>query len=143
MITMKEMTILPRIFEPKRKLRVAERRGQERKDFSYWMQVVDNSNEEILGHLIDISHEGFRLQSQNPIPLKKDFRFGMEVPPDLADQPSIVFIARSKWCQIDPYDPAVYNVGFQLINISYGCYEIFKRMMEKYGMTYGDTPVKL
>lgn len=135
MITMKEMTILPRIFEPKRKLRVVERRSQERKDFSYWMQVVDNSNEEILGYLIDIGAEGFRLHSQKPVPLKKDFRFRVEVPPDLAGQPFIAFIARSKWCQIDPTDPAVYNVGFQLINISHGCYEIFKHMMEKYGIT--------
>jgi hypothetical protein len=45
----------------------------------------------------------------------------------------MVFVARSKWCEVDPLDPFIYNVGFQLVNISPGDLDIFRRMMEMYG----------
>jgi hypothetical protein len=45
----------------------------------------------------------------------------------------MAFVARSRWCQVDPLDPYVYNVGFQLIQIAPDDLEIFKRMMETYG----------
>ena len=57
----------------------------------------------------------------------------MNLTSEVADKPFMVFVARSKWCKVDPLDPYIYNVGFQLIHISPGDLEIFNRMMEKYG----------
>ena len=57
----------------------------------------------------------------------------MDLTSEVANKPSMEFVARSKWCEVDPLDPFLYNVGFQLINISPGDIEIFNRMMEKYG----------
>lgn len=110
-----------------------ERRNLDRKDFSYYMRLINNDTQELVGHLVDISSGGFKLDSQDPIPLNKDFRFRMDLTSDVANKPSMVFVARSKWCEIDPLDPLTYNVGFQLINIAPGDVEIFQRMMEKYG----------
>ena len=110
-----------------------ERRRLDRKDFSYYMRLIDNDKQQLVGHLVDISSGGFKLDSQNPIPINKDFRFRMDLTSEVANKPSMVFVARSKWCEVDPLDPFLYNVGFQLINISPGDVEIFKRMMEKYG----------
>ena len=110
-----------------------ERRRLDRKDFSYYMRLIDNDTQQLVGHLVDISSGGFKLDSQNPIPINKDFRFRMDLTSEVANKPSMVFVARSKWCEVDPLDPFLYNVGFQLINISPGDVEIFKRMMEKYG----------
>jgi hypothetical protein len=55
----------------------------------------------------------------------------------------MVFLARSKWCKVDPLDPFCYNVGFQLINISPEDIKIFSRMMEKYGTKHRDTLIDL
>lgn len=110
-----------------------ERRRLERKDFSYYMRLIDSDTQEMVGHLVDISTGGFRMDSQKPIPLNKDFRFRMDLTSEVANKPSMVFAARSKWCEVDPLDPFIYNVGFQLISISPGDIEIFNRMMEKYG----------
>lgn len=140
---MRETTIFTRMFVPKKIQHVDERRNLERKDFSYYMQVFDNGTQELVGHLADIGSGGFKLDSQNPIPINRDFRFRMELPRELADQPSIVFLARSKWCKVDPFDPCIFNTGFQLINISVGCFEIFNRMIEKYGKTHEDKPIDL
>ena len=140
---MKEMTILTQMYLPKKKQLVYERRSLERKDFSYYMQVIDNGTQELVGHLVDIGSGGFKLDCQTPIPINTDFRFRMNLTSELADQPSIVFLARSKWCQVDPLDPFAYNVGFQLISIAPGCFDIFRRMIEKYGKTHEDKPIDL
>ena len=110
-----------------------ERRNLDRKDFSYYMQLIDHDTQELVGHLSDISSGGFKLDSLSPIPPNKDFRFRLDLTSEVASKPSMVFLARSKWCQVDPLDPFCYNVGFQLINIAPGDIEIFNRMMEKYG----------
>jgi hypothetical protein len=110
-----------------------ERRQRDRKEFSYYMRLVDSETQELVGHLTDISTGGFKMDSQTPIPVNKDFRFRMDLTSEVANKPSMVFLARSKWCEVDPLDPFTYNVGFQLISIAPGDIVIFNRMMEKYG----------
>ena len=110
-----------------------ERRQLDRKDFSYYMRLINNDTEEIVGHLVDLSSGGFKMDSDNPIPENKDFRFRMELTGEVADKPYMTFVARSRWCQVDPLDPFLYNVGFKLVNIAPGDTEIFIRLMEKYG----------
>jgi hypothetical protein len=106
---------------------------QARKELYYYKPVTDQDTQEIAGHLSDISTGGFKLDSLNPIPVNRDFRFRMNLTSEVADKPSMIFVARSKWCKVDPLDPYVYNVGYQLIHISPGDLEIFNRIMEKYG----------
>jgi hypothetical protein len=120
---------------------MSERRNIERKDFSFYMRLVDNDTQKLVGHLVDISSGGFKLDSQAPIPIDKDYRLRMDLTSDVASKPSMVFVARSKWCEVDPLDPFIYNVGFQLVNISPVDLDIFNRMMEKYGTKTDDKRV--
>ena len=115
-----------------------ERRNIERKDFSFYMRLVDNDTQKLVGHLVDISSGGFKLDSQSPIPVDKDFRLRMDLTSEVASKPAMTFVARSKWCEVDPLDPFIYNVGFQLVNISPSDLDIFNRMMEKYGTQSDD-----
>lgn len=118
-----------------------ERRHRERKDFSYYMRLVDNDTQNLVGHLVDISSGGFKLDSQSSIPVNKDFRLRMDLTSEVANKPAMIFVARSKWCEIDPLDPFIYNVGFQLVSISPSDLEIINRMMEKYGKKVEDKRV--
>ena len=120
---------------------MSERRNVERKEFSYYMRLIDNDTQELVGHLMDISSGGFKLDSQKPIPVNKDFRLRMDLTSEVANKPSMIFVARSKWCKIDPLDPFVYNVGFQLINISPSDFNIINRMIEKYGKKIKHKPI--
>ena len=105
----------------------------QRKNFSYYMLIMDAATKEIVGHLADISSGGFKLDTQKPIPANKDFRFLMSLPGEVASKPFMVFGARSRWCQTDPLDPCGYNVGYQLTQIATEDLEIINRMMERYG----------
>jgi hypothetical protein len=110
----------------------SKRNRPQRKDFSYYMPLIDDRTKEIVGHLADISDRGFKLDSRKPIPANQDFHFRLNLPTEMADKSFLVFGARSRWCKVDPLDPCTYNVGYQLTEISLDDLEIFNRMMERY-----------
>ena len=112
---------------------MADKRKINRRDFTYYMQVKDATTKKIVGYLSDISTAGFKLDTPTEIPRGQDFRLHIDLSPDIADQNSMVFIARSKWCHRDHVDPFTFNVGFEIINMASSDMLIFQRMFEKYG----------
>lgn len=112
---------------------MADKRKINRRDFSYYMQVTNDVTKELLGYLSDISTGGFKLDTPKKIMPGQDFRLHIELTPDIADKNSMVFIARSKWCQPDHVDPTSFNVGFEIMNMSPSDMTIFQRMFDKYG----------
>ncbi len=112
---------------------MAEKRTAPRKNFSFYMRVLNDDTEEILGHMVEVSSIGLRLETVGPLPVNKDFYLRLELTPDLGDLPYIVFIGRSKWCKIDEIQPNLYRVGFQIIEIMPEDKEIFLRILAKFG----------
>ncbi len=110
-----------------------EQRRNDRRDFSYYMQVTDALSKQLIGHLTEISSSGFRLDSRKQIPSGEVLRLQIQLTPDVACKDFMVFIARSKWCRRDREDPNTFNVGFEIINMSSADATIFQRMCEKYG----------
>lgn len=140
---MKKMTFFTRMCAPEKKQDAGERKRPDRRDIPYYLQLIDSATQELVGSLTDISSSGFKLDSQKPISLNKDFQFHMNLTSEVASKPFMVFVARSKWCKVDPLDPFCYNVGFQLINIAPGDLEIFNRMMEIYGTKHDNRKIDL
>ena len=130
---MKVMWFINRTEKTEAKSPLSKRSRSERKDFSYFMQLFNNETNELVGHLADISSGGFKLDSMDSIPPDTDFQFRLDLTREMANKPSMVFEARSKWCKVDPLDPFCYNVGFQLTGISPEDLEIFNRMLDAYG----------
>ena len=112
---------------------MAEKRKLPRRDFTYYMPVMDAMTQQLVGHLTDISTGGFRLDSVKKIALEQDLRLQISLTPDVATKEFMVFLERSKWCSADRVDPNTFNVGFQIINMSPTDISIFHRMCEKYG----------
>lgn len=110
-----------------------ERRTIPRKNFSFYMRVLNDDTQEILGHMVEVSAVGLRLETVEPQPINRDYYLRLELTPDLGDLPYIVFIARSKWCKIDDIQPNLYRVGFQIIEIMPEDREIFLRILAKFG----------
>lgn len=111
----------------------SEKRKLTRRNFSYYMRITDEVTGQTVGHLMDISTGGFKLDCSTPVPPNKDFRLRIDLTSDVANKNFMVFLARSKWCRPDPVDPMSYNVGFQITNMAPSDFEIFSRLFEKYG----------
>jgi hypothetical protein len=111
----------------------AERRKLDRRNFSYYMRVMDELTGKLVGHLVDISTGGFKLDSSTSVPLNKDYRLRLDLPGDISSNGFMIFSARSRWCRPDEIDSTAFNVGFQITNMMPGDFEIFSRIFERYG----------
>ena len=112
---------------------MANKRVENRKDFSYYMQLTDATTRQLIGHLADISTGGFKLDSDEPIPIGQEYRFRLALTPDVADKPFMIFSAQCKWCKTDPIDPFVYNTGFHLLEMNPEDRSVFVRVLQLYG----------
>lgn len=110
-----------------------ERRNLTRRTFSYYMRVIDDATGNLVGHLSDIGTGGFKLDSKYPIPVNKDFTLRIDQTGEISNKNFVTFTARSRWCRFDELDMTLYNVGFQLVNISQIDYDIFLKMFNTYG----------
>jgi len=109
-----------------------EKRTTPRKKFDLYMRVLNDDTAEILGHMVEVSSIGLRLETVGPLPLGKDYYLRIELTPDLGPMPFIVFIARTKWCKMDAIQPNLFQVGFEIIEIVPEDRQAFLRIMQKY-----------
>lgn len=111
-----------------------EKRTTPRKKFDLYMRVLNDDTAEILGHMVEVSSIGLRLETVGPLPLGKDYYLRIELTPDLGPMPFIVFIARTKWCKMDAIQPNLFQVGFEIIEIVPEDRQAFLRIMQKYAI---------
>lgn len=109
-----------------------EKRTTPRKKFNLYMRILNDDTEEILGHMVEVSAIGLRMETVGPLPLNKDYYLRIELTPDLGPMPFIVFIARSKWCKMDVIQPNLFQVGFEIIEIVPEDREAFLRIIQKF-----------
>ncbi len=113
--------------------RHGERRRAERRAFAHYMPFKNEQTGELVGHLADISLKGFRLESLHPIRNETELPLRIDVPPDIASVPYMVFKARSKWSLPDRIDPTTYTVGFEIVDIRPEDGQVFGLIFDKYG----------
>lgn len=111
---------------------MAERRKLARRDFSYYMRVMNERTGEVIGHLADISTGGFKLETTCPVAKNLEVVMRMELSSEISDKEHFVFVGRTRWCQRDPLDPRLYNIGFQIVQMDPEDLDIFIRIFEKY-----------
>jgi hypothetical protein len=109
-----------------------ERRTTPRKKFDFYMRVVDDDTQQMLGHMIEVSPIGLQLETIAPMMTQKDYYLRLELTPELADRPFMIFIAKSRWCKMDEIQPNLYHVGFEIVEIMPDDREIFMNIIKKY-----------
>jgi hypothetical protein len=110
-----------------------ERRTVPRKKFDLYLRVMNDDTQEQLGHMVEVSSTGLQLETSASLMLERDYYLRLELTPELADRPYIVFIARSKWCKTDDIQPNLYRVGFAIAEILPEDQQIFVNIVRKYG----------
>ncbi len=116
---------------------IQDRRRYKRRSLAFYMLVMDAKTQETVGHLVDITPDGFMMDCPKAIPVDKDFYLRLDTMPDVSDKTFITFLARSKWCKPDSIEPYLYDVGFKITNISPQDAETIRRISEKYATQDG------
>jgi hypothetical protein len=110
-----------------------ERRKLKRRNLSYYLPVLDNSTQQVLGHLVDITPLGLMMDCKRNLPSGQDYNLRLNLLENIAGKAFIEFVARCKWCRSDSVQPFLYNAGFEIISISPDDTEIVKNIAKKYG----------
>jgi len=109
-----------------------ERRRFRRRMLAYYLPVLDNNTQQIIGHLVDISPAGFMIDAKLPVQNRKEYDLRLDFMEAIAGRASLEFKARNKWCSQNSITPFVYNAGFEITDIARDSIEVFKRIGEKY-----------
>lgn len=111
-----------------------ERRNLSRRDFSYYMRVADEATGKLIGHISDISSGGFKVDSNQLLPLNVDIRLRIDQIGEISNKTSLSFKARPMWCRQDLFDPNLYNIGFKIVEMAPSDHDIFLKMFNTYGV---------
>ena len=102
-----------------------------RKHLIYYLKVMDQETDQVIGHTVNISDVGMMLISEEPIKPEHLFHLKMFLPEKIQESRYFEFSATSKWCQQDE-NPDFYNSGFQLDNVSTEGIQIIQRLIDKF-----------
>lgn len=117
----------------RKEITMAERRKSERRSISYYLRIIDADTNLMLGHLGDITLQGLKMDSQKRLPVNKEYRLRINTTADVADKDFIEFSAYTRWCQPDPLQTGLYEIGFEIVKIALYDSAIVQRIMDKYG----------
>jgi hypothetical protein len=109
-----------------------ERRKFKRRSISYYLRIIDAGANQMIGHLADISQQGLKMDSQKAIPLAKEYKLRINTTIDVADKEYIDFTAVTRWCELDPLQTGLFEIGFEIIKLDLRDAEIVQRIMDKY-----------
>ena len=110
----------------------ADKRRLKRRHLIYYLRVFDRNSDQILGHLVDVTQEGAKLISENPIPIGRRFQLRMILPAEIFGRDHLDFEAESLWSNSD-INPDFHDTGFRLIGVDTRDMLIIARLINEYG----------
>lgn len=123
----------PTFSEEKQQLSPAEKRKLERRHLLYYLRIWDADNDRMLGHLADVSTDGFMLVSEEKIDNDKKFNIEMRLPSIAGETEAVAFAATSCWSTND-VNQMFYDTGFKFSDISEENVARIVSIIEEYGM---------
>jgi hypothetical protein len=94
-----------------------ERRSFRRRHHFYYSRVFDESTKKMAGRLVDLTTEGMKIISEEPIESKKTFKFKLVLPKSIEGKKTLTIEAKSRWSK-QASNPDLYDSGFELVNIT-------------------------
>ncbi|MGD2119261.1 MAG: PilZ domain-containing protein [Chromatiales bacterium] len=110
----------------------AERRTIKRRHLIYYLRVWDTASNRLLGHLADVSSEGFMLVGEEKIPSGQDFELEIRLPASADEMEALRFKAMSRWSSND-VNKLFFDSGFLFTDISDATLQRVTGLIDDYG----------
>ena len=111
----------------------AEKRTLERRHLMYYLRVWDTQEDKLIGHLADVSSEGFLIVGEAKIDVDKEFQLKMLLPASADSAEPLAFKATSCWSSND-VNKLFFDTGFQFTDISEKTLERLNAIIEEYAL---------
>jgi hypothetical protein len=111
---------------------MVEKRKIARRKPDVIIAMSDEINGRDLGHLANLTPEGFMLVSREPIPVRSIFQLGIKVPLATNRMRNISFGAESVWASKAGDEVEYFWTGFRIIDISAETAEFIERWIQEW-----------
>lgn len=108
-----------------------ERRRLKRRHLIYYLRVFNQANDNLIGHLVDLTTEGIMLISEEEIVLNQEYELRLNLPEEIENSREIRFKALSMWSKAD-VNPEFFDTGFKFLEISPRHLEIIRVLIEDF-----------
>ena len=112
-----------------------EKRGLERRHLIFYLRVMEQDDQSVLGFLVDLTTDGFMLMSERPLEAGKRFKLKMRVHTDAPPEKFIEFSAVSKWCHAS-VNPDLFDTGFEMLEITPAAYKQIRALIKETGFNH-------
>ncbi len=110
---------------------MTDKRILRRKESFFYLKIVESSSGELIGRLVDITADGFKLVSRKAIELNKEFDLVLELPESFEGDNNIAFKAISLHTKKD-INPDYNDTGFKFLDLSMDNLKKISQLMKKY-----------
>lgn len=93
-------------------------RNQKRWQLVSYLRVFEYGTNELIGHLFDVTSEGIRLISEQPIATDKHYHLKMDLPGEADTVEPLLLTASCVWSKQD-INPNFWDSGFQLLEVAH------------------------
>lgn len=110
----------------------------QRRHLIFYLEVYDDTTSVLLGHLVDLTTQGLKLVSKEPIPEGKTYTLRMSLPEDYFEEKILHFKATSRWCSND-VNPDFYDTGFLVEKLDRDTIDIINKLIHSLGFSDRDS----
>ncbi len=114
------------------KTNMLEKRRIKRKHLIYYLRVFDINTDQVIGHLVDITTEGFMIMSEEPLKIDTIYQLRIDLPEEILGSRQITFEAKSIRCEKD-VNPDFCNTGFLFENINPNYFLTISQLVDQFG----------
>ncbi len=110
------------------------KRSHKRRPLYYYLPVLNNEDDSLLGRIGDITTDGMLLLSPAKIPDNTEFSLSIIVPPEAKlDSRELHVTGRVQWSRPD-FNPEIHLLGIQFITISESTKAQIETLLDALGM---------
>lgn len=91
---------------------MADKRFLKRRKSLFYLKLEDYVTGEEIGRLVDITDQGFKLFTKNPVPVGREMVLTLELPETFEGQEKLLFSAVALYNKND-VNPDYYSAGFE------------------------------
>jgi uncharacterized protein YjbI with pentapeptide repeats len=118
---------------PEKKGVSRNKRRQKRIPVTPHLTVFERRTRALIGSLVDITTQGVKILSKNPLQVNTVYYIGIELPDGIGFGDTLEIDIKSVWCKPNPYEEG-YNTGFVIQKVSQEGIRSIDMLIREYSM---------
>ncbi len=107
-------------------------RSEKRRQLIYYLKVISAETGELLGHLVDITHNGIMILAKHPFDVGLEVPVRIALPSTFQGKDELKVTIESRWHRKD-VNPQYFLTGFQIVQAAPADLALIDHLIEAFG----------